>query len=239
MKKIIALLAVCVLMSCPLASCGKDEDSSTDTAAKASESSEPETKDDKAEKKEDVSVEGTWTLSEEAVNSLIGADSVSQIESQGMKLGESSLTFSGGSDMKFRVSFDCSQLMSLSDSGFTLQGQQLDILSFDGTNLEIGTDCSTLVTFQKKEPSDDKYGEYNYPQEMGIMIGDEAGVEFRESGVAFINVSFNGSYEHDKDAGTLSITMNGRTGSPAEIEVDGDTMTVNDGGETFTLTRKN
>lgn len=240
MKKFITLIAVCALMTCPLASCGNDGESSTaDTASKSSDSSEPETKENKEEKKNAVSVEGTWVLSSDAVNSLVGNDSFSQLESQGMKFSEASMTFSGSSDMVFKMSFDCSQLMCLNDDGFTLQDNQLSILSFDGTNLEIGTDCSTLVTFEKKEPSGDKYGEYKYPQEMGMMIGDDASVEFRESGLAFINMSFNGSYNYDSDAGTLSIELLGRTGSPASVEVDGDTMTVSEAGGSYVLTRKN
>ena len=232
MKKLLSLLTACALCTCVFAACG---DKDKDDDAKDTKSSSA-----KSEKKDKNSIIGTWTLDEESINVLMDGG-LDDIEEQGMKLTDASMEFKDDETAKMHVSLDCSEIMCLTDDGFKISGMDIEVIDFDGTNLAVGMDGQTIMTFERTEKSDDKYGEYKIPADMGMPEDYNAKFIFEKSGVSYMDMNVGGTYTYDKESGELKLKSDDEDdfGDPSTVKIDGDKMEITSSeGKTATLTRK-
>ena len=67
---------------------------------------------------------------------------------------------------------DSSEYMALYDDKITVSGMDLEILDFDNKVLSAGKNGQEVLKFERKEESEDMYGDYEIPEKMNAS-GEE------------------------------------------------------------------
>ena len=218
MRKIIPTFAVCFAMAASFVSCGSKDSSSSESKKKG--------------------IEGKWNISDESLSEMIG-------NHEELKAVSGTMEFKDNNKMILKGKVDYSELASLKDDKFFLQGHELDIVDFTGTELSVGKGENVLLTFTREEKSDDMYGTYDFPMdEDDYEEADDKSeikiesytITFEKDGKSFMNVSGSSDYIYDEEKKELKSSED--DDKPSKVEIDGDKMTITDSeGKAETLTR--
>ena len=218
MKKLISTFAVCFAMAASFASCGSKDSSSSES------------------KKEGIV--GKWNITDESLSEMIG-------NHEELKATSGTMEFKDNNKMILKGKIDYSELTSLKDDKFFLQGHELEIVDFTGTELSVGKGEKVLLTFTREEKSDDMYGTYDFPMDeddneesddKSEINMDTCTITFEKDGKSFMNVSGSTDYIYDEEKKELKSSED--DDKPSKVEIDGDKMTITDSeGKVETLTR--
>jgi hypothetical protein len=196
MKKVISSILICLTAVSAFASCGKDDGSS--------------------DKKKDKGIIGKWEMTEETKKKQY--DEGMKIETASMEFEKDSVTLS--------AKMDSSEYMALYDDKITVSGMDLEILDFDNKVLSAGKNGQEVLKFERKEESEDMYGDYEIPEKMNAS-GEEGFLTFEKEGVSYMTVVATHSYTYDEESGEIRLDED-EAGDKDTVKVDGDTLTFTD-----------
>ena len=82
------------------------------------------------------------------------------------------------------------------------------------------------MKFERKEESEDMYGDYEIPEKMNAS-GEEGFLTFEKEGVSYMTVVETHSYTYDEESGEIRLDED-EAGDKDTVKVDGDTLTFTD-----------
>lgn len=167
MKKLMALLTVCTMMTCAFVSCGDDNASESSTEKSVSETeaettaettTEEETTEEETTEPETEEETIETTSEETSEESIVGMWSM---EDDRVTAG---MNFIDDKNMSFWI--DITEVMHFTANGdFIISGETIepDFISYDGTTFSINVNGQDLLTMTKESSSSDSYdGEYKF-----------------------------------------------------------------------------
>lgn len=252
MKKLIAVLSVCMMITCSFASCGDEtSDESSEKSVSVSESqaetSEPETEEDTTE--EETTTTETETVTEEETTETTSEAEISVSDVVGMWYAEddgTTMIFNVKEDGNIDFVVDVTEVTHFTADGSVFIGDEVfepECIDYDGKNLVIAVNDMEAFNMTKDSGDADSYdGEYTLNS--GVMYDSVA-----EDGRYDVGIIVNGEMMFAGYRNVISYSTDGNVVSlsglenldydfdTAELEykVSGDTLTLfgadDDGGD--------
>ncbi len=260
MKKLLALLLSCAMITVACASCDKDEKKEKESKAESSavsDDKDDKEDDDKDDKKDEESKKDKEDKEDSKKDeSSKGSASVEDSSICGSWTSEdlfgAVLVF--GEDGSLETTFDYSEMMSFKDGQLSVMGQTCDT-TFDGSKLEASMQGQVVLSLERKGAKDESTmdGEYVPAESMGedsLSVFGDGEIAFIIEGDKLIVSAEMGTYTADgktlvmKGGSTILSSDTAEDGEDVEesceYKIEGDTLTLimaDDEGESVELTR--